>query len=61
MEYPDGSVLHVIDVDAEEELRAKYGFEVPVVEVEGGRTFALAVDAREFAAAIGPREEALRV
>lgn len=52
VEYRDGSVMQVIDVDAEPDLKAKFGFEVPVVEIVGGRSFALILDAREFAAAI---------
>lgn len=52
IEYGDGSVMQVIDVDAEPELRSKFGFEVPVVEIVGGRSFALVLDEREFASAI---------
>lgn len=52
VEYSDGSVLQVIDIDAEPELKSAFGFEIPVVEVVGGRSFALEVDAREFGAAI---------
>jgi hypothetical protein len=52
VEYSDGSVLQVVDVDAEPDLKRRYGFEVPVVEIEGGRAFAMAVREREFAAAL---------
>ena len=60
VEYLDGSVLQVIDVDAEPDLRAVFGFEVPVVEVVGVRSFALEVDPREFGAALRARQEVLR-
>jgi len=49
VEYVDGSVLQVIDVDGEPELKMRFGFEVPVVEVEGGPTFSLQLDARALA------------
>ena len=52
VEYFDGSLLQVIDVDGEPELKTRFGFEVPVVEVEGGPTFSLQLDARAFAAAL---------
>lgn len=60
VEFADGSVLQVIDVDGEPDLKRKFGFEVPVVEVVGGRSFALQVDAREFAAAIRETPQAVR-
>jgi hypothetical protein len=60
VEYADGSVLQVIDVDAERDLKARFAFEVPVVEVEGGRSFALRVDARAFADAIRAPAQAVR-
>ena len=49
-EYFDGSLLQVIDVDGEPELKSRFGFDVPVVEIEGGPTFSLQLDARAFAA-----------
>jgi hypothetical protein len=52
VEYSDGSVLQVIDVDAEPSLSAKFGFEVPVVEIAGGPSFALVVEARDFSFAL---------
>lgn len=51
VEYRDGSVLQVIDVDAEPALRESHGFRLPVVEVEGGPTLQLDFDARLFARA----------
>lgn len=44
VEYRDGSVLQVIDVDGEPELKQRFGFDVPVVEIEGGPTFSLEID-----------------
>jgi len=52
VEYGGGSVLQVIDVDAEPELRSKYGFEVPVVEIIGGPTFSMMVEGGEFSSAL---------
>ncbi len=52
VEYHDGSVLQVIDVEAEPDLKAKYGFEVPVVEIAGGPSFAMMVAPREFSSAL---------
>lgn len=50
VEYFDGSLLQVIDVDGEPELRSRFGFEVPVVEIEGGPSFSLQLDARALSA-----------
>jgi hypothetical protein len=60
VEYLDGSVLQVIDIDGEPDLKAVFGFEVPVVEVVGGRSFALEVDPREFGEALRLTQEAVR-
>ncbi len=51
-EYRDGSVLQVVDVDGEEDLKACLGFQVPVVDIDGRRAFALDFSAAKFAAAI---------
>lgn len=60
VEYTDGSVLQVIDIDAEPDLKARYGFEVPVVEIVGGPTFAMVVEGREFSFALRQMTEAVR-
>ena len=60
VEYGDGSVLQVFDVDAEPELKLKFGFEVPVVEIAGGASFAMAVDTREFSFALRRLAEGVR-
>lgn len=60
VEYGDGSVLQVIDIDAEPELKAKFGFEVPVVEIEGGRSFAMIIESREFSLALRQTAEEVR-
>ena len=52
VEFSDGSVLQVIDVEAEPDLKRRFGFEVPVVEIAGGRSFAIALQARDFAHAL---------
>lgn len=52
VEYRDGSLLQVIDVDREAPLRASHGFRVPVVEFEGGPTLQLDFDPRAFAQAL---------
>jgi hypothetical protein len=44
-----------VDVDADPELRARYGEEVPVVLVDGERHSALRVDPGALAAALRPR------
>jgi hypothetical protein len=60
VEFSDGSVLQVIDVEAEPDLKAKYGFEVPVVEIAGGASFAMMVDGREFASALRSARQVVR-
>jgi glutaredoxin len=52
VEYREGSVLQVIDVDAEPDLRKRFGFEVPVVEIDGGPTFSLEIDERALGDAL---------
>ena len=52
IEYGDGSVVQVIDIDAEPDLKEKHGFEVPVVEIAGGPSFALTLEPRDFSYAI---------
>ena len=52
VEYRDGSVLSVIDVDAEPDLKASMGPKVPVVEVAGGRSFMFDVDPGAFREAV---------
>ena len=51
-EYRDGSLLQVVDIDAEEDLRATLGHQVPVIDIDGRRAFALELSASKFAAAI---------
>ena len=48
VEYHDGSVLEVVDVDGEAELKENYGFRVPVVEFRGGPTLQLDFHPRAF-------------
>ena len=60
VEYADGSVLQVVDVEGEPELKTAFGFEVPVVEVVGGPRFCLLIDARAFADAIDKSRVAVR-
>jgi len=57
VEYRDGSVLQVIDVDREPDLKESHGFRVPVVEVLGGRTLELDFDPRAFAEALSQAGE----
>lgn len=52
VEYRDGSVLQVVDVDSEPDLRESYGFRLPVVELEGGPTLQLDFHARAFSEAM---------
>jgi hypothetical protein len=52
VEYRDGSVLLVFDVDSESQLRDTYGFRLPVVELEGGPTLQLDFHPRAFASAM---------
>jgi hypothetical protein len=52
VEYAGGSVLLVIDVDGEPELQKRFGYEVPVIEIEGGPTFSLEIDRQALAAAL---------
>lgn len=58
-EYRDGSLLQVVDIDAEEDLKATLGFQVPVIDIDGRRAFALEFDAAKFAAAIRALSQAV--
>ncbi len=51
-EYRDGSLLQVVDIDAEADLKAALDFQVPVIDIDGRRAFALEFSASKFAAAI---------
>ncbi len=48
IEYSDGSVLQVVDVDVEPALKENYGFRLPVIELEGGPTLQLDFQPRAF-------------
>jgi hypothetical protein len=52
VEYRDGSVLQVVDVDLEPQLRQDYGFRLPVVELDGGPTLQLDFHERAFVQAM---------
>jgi glutaredoxin len=45
--------LTTIDVDSDTELREKYGYEVPVVTIDGRKAFKLRVDAEALRARLG--------
>lgn len=45
-----GIPVQTIDVDSDDELRAKYGLEVPVVFVNGRKAFKYRVDAKKLEA-----------
>lgn len=59
-EYRDGSLLQVVDIDAEEGLRATLGSQVPVIDIDGRRAFACEFSLPKFAAAIRPPGQAVR-
>lgn len=59
-EYPDGSLLQVVDIDAQADLKVTLGSQVPVIDIDRRRAFAREFRASKFAAAIRAPSQAVR-